>query len=1130
MSNRFFFGKTLLILGLFFSFLNLSAQDKKWNVEGQVSLEVGSVSGAKVTIEKGGRSAGTASVGSDGRFEMNLDFDGDYTITVSQDGFIPVKFRLLTNASADAKSDGLMSFSLPVFLVQNYKGGPDGSKVVATVKFDEVLYDFDFDKTEFKSLSSQKKVALAQKEKIVAANKETEAAELKAKQEAIAKRYAEEEAARKKAMEEEERLRKEKELNDKYTAAITKGDKAFAQGEWEFAKQSFEEAATLKPAEAYPKTKLAELESRVANEKKYTAAIEKGDKAMTAKDYPTAKLAYNEALTAKANDAYAKGKLQEAETAIAEAAKQKELDAKYTTQIAAADKLFVAKKWLDAKTAYNEALKLKPNEQHPKDRIAEAEKMIAEEEAKKAADKELNDKYTAAIAQGDKAFSEKKWTDAKTAFGDASALKPLETYPKTKIKEIEGIEKAEADKAAKEKETNEKYDAAITKGDAAFGQNDLTAAKTAFTEASVLKPAEAYPKTKIKEIDGLIAAEAKRLADEKALDDKYTVAVSKGDKAITAKNYSEAKTAFTEATGLKPNEAYPKQKLTEVEGLIAADEASKAAEKEKNEKYAAAIKKGDTDFGNKKYEDAITAFKEALALKPGEAYPTSKLKEIAAAQKAEADALAKEQETNSKYQDAISRADQAFAAAKWTDAKTAYTEASKLKPTEAYPKDKIADIDMKLKAEADQAAAAAALDKKYTDAIALGEKQLSAKKYAEAKLAFADASALKPQETLPKEKIAGIDAILAEMDQAAKLKAEEEARLAAEEAARKKAEEEARLAAEAEAKRKAQEEADALAKKKAEEEAEAERLADEEAKRKAAEDEAKRLAAEEAARLKAEEDARKRAEQDEAARKKAEEDAARLAAEEEAKRKAREEAERLAAEQDAQKRAAEEEAKRKKADEDAARLAAEEEARQKALAEKDAEAKRKAAEDAARLAAEEEARLKALAEKDAEAKRKAAEDAARLAAQEEARLKALAEQDAEARKRAEEESARLAAEEAERLRLLAEEAAQKQAESAQRQSAFDQEQARLAAERKKQLEEAMRLKEEEDRQKRKAKAMGIVKKDDGPFVVIYKYSYSTEQTYGYINMGDGTGSRDISEKEYKALLEKYKEYIRNIYN
>src|SRR5690606_37426466 len=118
---------------------------------------------------------------------------------------------------------------------------------------------------------------------------------------------------------------------------------------------------------------------------------------------------------------------------------------------------------------------------------------------------------------------------------------------------------AEADKAAKEKETNEKYDAAITKGDAAFGQNDLTAAKTAFTEASALKPSEAYPKTKIKEIDGLIAAEAKRLADEKALDDKYTAAVSKGDKAITAKNYSEAKTAFTEATGLKPNEAYPKQ-------------------------------------------------------------------------------------------------------------------------------------------------------------------------------------------------------------------------------------------------------------------------------------------------------------------------------------------------------------------------------------------------------------------------------------------------------------------------------------------------------------------------------------------------------------------------------------------
>ncbi len=1118
-----------LLLLFFLSCFAAQAQDKKLNIEGQVGLEVGSPSGAKVTIEKNGRSAGSVNVASNGQFELDLDFDSDYTLTISQNGFIPVKIRVVTNASSDAKRDGLMPFTLPVFLTQTYTGGPDGSKVAATVKFDEMLYDFAFDKADFKTLSSQKKTALAQKEKIVASNKANEEAEMKAKQEAIAKRYAEEEAARKKAMEEEERLIKEKELNDKYNEAISKADKAFAQSQWDFAKQFYQEASTLKPLEAYPKTKLTELENRIANEKKYTAAIEKGDKAMTAKDFNTAKSAYNEALTVKANDTYAKGKLKEAEDAIAEANRLKELDAKYNAQIAAADKLFVAKKWIDAKASYTEAGKLKPDEKYPKDKIAEAEKMIAEEEAKKAADKELNDKYTAAMAKGDKFFGEKKWTEAKEAYGEASTLKPAEIQPKNKIKEIEAIEKAEADKAAKEKELNEKYSAAVAKGDAAFSSQNLNEAKSAFTEAAGLKPTETYPKNKLKEIDDLINAENKRKADEKALEDKYNAAISKGDKALSAKTYSDAKAAYTEASGLKPQENYPKQKLEEVNKLIAEEEAAKAADKALTDQYNAAVKKGDTELANKNYEAAKASYTQALELKPKETYPSGKLKEIEAAQKAEADRIAKEAEIQAKYEEAISKGDAAFSTSDWLSAKTAYTEASKIKPSENYPKNRLVEVDQKLKSEADQKAAAAALDKKYNDAMALGDKQLAAKKYQEAKTAFSDASALKPQESLPKQKIAEVEKIIAEQEEAARKKAEEEARLAAEEAARKKAEEEAKRAADEEAKRKAQEEAEALARKKAEEEAAAKKLAEEEAARKAAEAEAKRKAEEEAARL-AEEKARKKAQEDAEALKRAEEEAARKAAEAEAKRKADEEAARRAEAELAAKKAAEAEAARKKAEEDAARLAAEEDARRNALAEKEADAKRKAEEEAARLAAEEQARLKALAEKDAEAKRKAEEEAARLAAEEQARLKALAEKDAEAKRRAEEEAARMAAEDAEKQKRLAEELARKQAENAERQSAYDQEQARLMAERKKQLEEALRLKEEEERLRKKARADAVLKKNEGPFVVIYKYSFSTEQVYGYINMGDGSGSREISQSEYKMLLEKYKPYIRNIFN
>jgi hypothetical protein len=1073
MINRYrIFILFLSFLSAFLNKYNALAQDKKLNIEGQVGLEVGSPSGAKVTIEKSGRSAGSVQVASNGQFEMDLDFDSDYTLIISQPGFIPVKVRVITNASPDAKRDGLMPFSLPVFLTQTYPGGPDGSKVSATVKFDEMLYDFAVDKPEFKTLTAQKKEALAQKEKIVAANKANADAELKAKQEAIAKRYAEEEAARKLANAEEERLRKEKELNDKYNEAIVKADKAFAQSEWDYAKQFFQEASTLKPAEVYPKTKLTEIENRLANEKKYAAAVERGDKALAAKEYAGAKTAFNEALLAKSNDAYAKGKLKEAEDAIAEAARLKELDSKYTAQIAAADKLFLAKKWAEAKASYSEASKLKPEEKYPKDRIAEAEKLVAEEEAKKAADKELNDKYVSAVSRGDKLFGEKRWSEAKDAYSEASGLKPLEPAPKNKIKEIEAIEKAEADKAAKEKETNEKYAAAVEKGDAAFSAGNLTEAKTAFTEAALLKPTEVYPKNKLKEIDALVAAETKRKEEEKALNDKYNAAIAKGDKALLSKLYAEAKTAYMEAANLKPQENYPKQKLEEVGKLLADQEAAKAAELALNEQYNAKIKKADAEFGSKNYEQAKTLYNEALALKPKEIYPAGKIKEIEAAQKTEADRIAKEAELQAKYSDAVAKADAAFRQGDWATAKTAYTEAGKWKPTENYPKDKLVEVEQKLKAESDRQAAQAALEKKYADAMALGEKQLLAKKYPEAKVAFSDASALKPEENSPKQKIGEIEKLIAELDAAAKKKAEEDAKLAAEEAARKKAEEEAKKAAEEAARKKAQEEADALARKKAEEEAAAKKLAEEEAAKKAAEAEARRKADEEAARIAAEEAAKKKAQELEAARKLAEEEAARKAAEVEAKRKAQEEAARLAEAELAAKKAAEAEAARKKAEEDVARLALEDELRQKALAEKEAEDKR----------------------------------------------------------RAQEEAAKLAAEEAEKQRRIMEEMAKKQSEAAARQKAYEQEQARQMAERKRQLEEALRLKEEEEKLRKKVLADAVLKREEGPFVVIYKYSYSTDQVYGYINMGDNTGIREISVSDYKMLMEKYRPYIRNVFN
>jgi transcriptional regulator of heat shock response len=101
------------------------------------------------------------------------------------------------------------------------------------------------------------------------------------------------------------------------------------------------------------------------------------------------------------------------------------------------------------------------------------------------------------------------------------------------------------------------------------------------------------------------------------------------------------------------------------------------------------------------------SYEEGLKLKQEESYPKTQLAEIEkllaeASNKAAADKdrLAKEQqakELNEKYTAVIAKADKAFENKEYKEAKSSYLDASIIKATEKYPKDKIMQIDLLLK-------------------------------------------------------------------------------------------------------------------------------------------------------------------------------------------------------------------------------------------------------------------------------------------------------------------------------------------------------------------------------------------------------------------------------------------------
>lgn len=729
-----------------------------YEIDGTVTTGNRKLEGAIVTLYKGSTQAQQITTPSNGKFNINLDQEAEYTMTVTKPGFITKKFVFSTRG-------------VPGDVAKNYEGGakpeisifelPKDPAVVSQVNsilaqpvakflYDPTEQDIVFDKAYSESML-QELNRLNQLEK-----------EVKKKQEEDAKNVQASAAA----------------SESKYKEAISKGDAAFNKKDYQTAKASYQDALTIKKGEAYPVGKLVEIDKLLADAAKnaqleadYKAAIAKADQAFGNKNYDAAKGSYTDALKLKPAEGYPKSKLDEIAKLLASESKNKELDAKYNAAIAAADKAFAAKTYDAAKTSYSEALALKSGEKYPKSQLAEIERLQNELNAKNKSAADLLDKYKATIAKADKAFASKDYSGAKNTYKDASGLQPSESYPKDKIAEIDkilaemaGKEAADKDRLAKEKELNAKYETLISKADKAFSSKDFATAKSSYTEASSLKSSEQYPKDKLMEIDRLMAAMAskdaadkERLAKENQLNAKYTAAIAAGDKALGGKDYAGAKSAYSEALTLKSGEKYPKSKLEEIDKILASAE-------DLDSKYKAAIAKADAAFKAKTYDDAKKSYKDALTYKGSEQYPKDKLAEIDALRVKEAG----EKELDNKYNAILAKADKALSGKDYTEAKSGYNAALAMKPAEGYPKAKLAEIDKLLAdmaakeaADKDRLAKEKASNEKYLAVIAKADAAFNSKDYTNAKNAYTEAYNIKPSEQYPKDKLQAIDALLA---------------------------------------------------------------------------------------------------------------------------------------------------------------------------------------------------------------------------------------------------------------------------------------------------------------------------------------------------------------------------------
>src|SRR5665648_232746 len=606
-----------------------------------------------------------------------------------------------------------------------------------------------------------------------------------------------EETAKLAAMEESQRLAKEKADREFYTNAIAAGDKSFAEKQYTIARSHYTTALTAKPNEKYPKDQIAKIDILLAQEEKDKALARRKsaqdsiqmvkdqafDLAMsTAKEHEQNKR-YLQAIE-KYQDAITINPLQKSiiQKLIRDIEDKIQLFTKQETEylriIKLADGYFSEAKLNEALTEYRNASAIKTDEDYPKQQISKILSLLAASEQN----------YTNAITNADKAFDASEWLNAKTAYGEALTIKPKESYPTNRLKEV-NQKIADANLAAISNLAQDKaYKDAMEKAEKSLKDEQFTSARMQFLTAQSLNPDEKLPAERIIEIDKLIEQRKKdQLAQsQQNIDERYRQAISVADNSFREKTYPNAKLQYKQASVIKPGESYPKNQIELIDKLMnesksAETYASKLPETENANTvskpiynptesarateiraqsfkpvadYNEAVKKADELFGVKDYAIARFYYYKANDIKPEEEYPINQIEPIRKLIDSELSAI-----DRSGYDQAITEADKAFSSKNYSIAKFFYYKALDIKSWEKYPKDRIEEIlalTNSLLSEKEE--------KEYRDLINKADEAYFNKDIAIARFYYYKAISMKKDENYPRIKLKDIQKLI-EQDQ-----------------------------------------------------------------------------------------------------------------------------------------------------------------------------------------------------------------------------------------------------------------------------------------------------------------------------------------------------------------------------
>jgi serine phosphatase RsbU (regulator of sigma subunit) len=174
----------------------------------------------------------------------------------------------------------------------------------------------------------------------------------------------------------------------------------------------------------------------------------------------------------------------------------------YNRQIKTADNLMKSLNYEDAWMAYENALQYFPDEQYPKSQIKKINKIIK-------AQKTNEENYNNSVEKGDYYYSNENFKQAAAFYKKAILYKPEDEYSLSMIDAIDSI----YTQIFLEKKNE--YDRLVSSADEYLKVNDYENAVLNLNKALEILPEEQLPKTKIEEISGLLAQARKEEKTQK---------------------------------------------------------------------------------------------------------------------------------------------------------------------------------------------------------------------------------------------------------------------------------------------------------------------------------------------------------------------------------------------------------------------------------------------------------------------------------------------------------------------------------------------------------------------------------------------------------------------------------------